>query len=222
VTSHYLKLPLDYSSDKEGETIMIFVREVVATKNKERKDLPYVLYLQGGPGFPSRRPAAPSSGWTKQALEGHRVLLLDQRGTGLSSPVTAQTLAHIGAGAEAQEQAILQANYLVNFRADSIVRDCERIREAIVGPGKKLTLLGQSFGGFCILTYLSLFPDSIEQALFTCGLAPVLRSADEVYRATYTHVVERNRRYYARFPMVRMRITVRLSFRSAPKDRITC
>lgn len=46
-------------------------------------------------------------------------------------------------------------------------------------------MLGQSYGGFCILSYLSLFPDSIERALFTCGLAPVGVAVDDVYRATF-------------------------------------
>ena len=54
---------------------------------------------------------------------------------------------------------------------------------------KKITLLGQSFGGFCILSYLSYAPEAIERALFTCGLAPVGQSADAVYTATYTAVL---------------------------------
>ena len=56
--------------------------------------LPCLLYLQGGPGFPSARPTLPPGGWTKAALaKGYRVLLLDQRGTGRSTPVTRQSLA---------------------------------------------------------------------------------------------------------------------------------
>ena len=73
------------------------------------------------------------------------------------------------------------------------------MRHGLCG-GKKLTLLGQSFGGFCILTYLSLFPAAIERALFTFGLAPVGRSATEVYGATYLRMQERNRRFYERYP----------------------
>ena len=86
-----------------------------------------------------------------------------------------------------------------NFRADSIVKDCEIVRKELAG-GKKLTLLGQSYGGFCILSYLSAVPEAIERALFTCGLAPVGRSADDVYRATFKRMKERNRRYYKRYP----------------------
>ena len=75
----------------------------------------------------------------------------------------------------------------------------KQVRHGLCG-GKKLTLLGQSFGGFCILTYLSLFPAAIERALFTFGLAPVGRSATEVYGATYLRMQERNRRFYERYP----------------------
>jgi len=92
-----------------------------------------------------------------------------------------------------------QAEYLTHFRADSIVRDCEVVRSKIC-KAEKLTLLGQSFGGFCILSYLSLFPKSVERALFTFGLAPVGRSADEVYQATFKRMAERNRRFYERYP----------------------
>eukprot|EP00472_Partenskyella_glossopodia_P013492 CAMPEP_0197539204 /NCGR_PEP_ID=MMETSP1318-20131121/61941_1 /TAXON_ID=552666 /ORGANISM="Partenskyella glossopodia, Strain RCC365" /LENGTH=347 /DNA_ID=CAMNT_0043097847 /DNA_START=132 /DNA_END=1175 /DNA_ORIENTATION=- len=98
----------------------------------------------------------------------------------------------------------LQTEYLANFRQDSIVKDSEALREAL-GAGK-ITLLGQSFGGFCILSYLSMFPESIETALFTVGLAPVNVPVDEVYRATYQRVKERNRRFYNRYPMDKARV----------------
>ncbi len=106
--------------------------------------------------------------------------------------MTAQSLATI-------ESPVDQAEYLTHFRADSIVRDCEVVREKVC-KAKKLTLLGQSFGGFCILSYLSLFPTSIERALFTFGLAPVGRSAEEVYGKTFKRMEERNRRFYERYP----------------------
>ena len=45
------------------------------------------VFLQGGPGFEATRPTSPPSGWMKRALADYRVLLLDQRGTGRSTPV---------------------------------------------------------------------------------------------------------------------------------------
>lgn len=80
------------------------------------------------------------------------MLFLDQRGTGLSSTLTAGTLARQG-------DAIKQAEYLKNFRADSIVRDCEAIRDVLTqdypSDQRRWSILGQSFGGFCAVTYLS-------------------------------------------------------------------
>ena len=194
VREHVLQVPVDWKAGASGPlgSIDLFVREV-RPASKQGEDLPCLLYLQGGPGFPSGRPTAPPSGWQKAALaKNYRVLLLDQRGTGRSTPVTRESLRAMGSPTA-------QADYLTHFRADSIVRDCELVRERLCG-GKKLTLLGQSFGGFCILTYLSLYPSSIERALLTFGLAPVGRSADDVYHATFRRMEERSRRYYERYP----------------------
>ncbi len=192
VKEHTLKVPVDHAAVKGGPTLDLFVREVRQASKISDADLPCLLYLQGGPGFPSPRPSCPPTGWMASALSKFRVLLLDQRGTGQSTPVSAEALEAIG-GPEAQ------AEYLSHFRADSIVRDCEIVRSQL-NDGKPLTLLGQSFGGFCILTYLSLFPHAVERALVTFGLAPVGRSADEVYTATFKRMEERNRRFYSRYP----------------------
>ena len=43
-----------------------------------------------------------------------------------------------------------QAEYLTHFRADSIVRDAELIRHQL--GIERWTVLGQSFGGFCVVT----------------------------------------------------------------------
>lgn len=61
-------------------------------------------------------------------------------------------------------------------RADSIVRDAELIRRAVVPPGSpsagRWSLLGQSFGGFCCATYLSLAPEGLVEVLMTGGIPP--------------------------------------------------
>ncbi len=47
-------------------------------------------------------------------------------------------------------------------RADSIIRDCEVVRNLLVPStsfGGKWAVLGQSFGGFCATTYLSQAPE---------------------------------------------------------------
>ena len=187
LTDHVFELPLDYA--RPERTIRVFAREVVAP-GKEKLDLPYVVFFQGGPGSGSPRPTT-NSGWVKRMTQEYRVLLLDQRGTGVSSPITAQALGRLSPPE--------QAAYLRHFRADNIVRDAEAIRRALIGD-RRWTILGQSYGGFCAMRYLSDAPDGLDAALITGGIPSLTRPADDVYRNTYPRVVEKNRRYYERYP----------------------
>lgn len=87
-----------------------------------------------------------------------------------------------------------------HFRADSIVRDCEFIRREVTG-GAPWTILGQSFGGFCAVRYLSSAPEGLETAIVTGGLPTLDGHADDVYRAAYPRVERKVRAHYARYPM---------------------
>lgn len=189
LTDHRFDVPLDHAQP-DGEKISMFAREVVAA-GETRSDLPWLVFLQGGPGFASPRPTQ-NSGWLKRALRDYRVLLPDQRGTGLSTPITTQTLARFGSANE-------MAAYLRHFRADAIVRDVELIRRQLADD-QPWSVLGQSFGGFCAVTYLSIAPEGLREVLITGGLPPLDRSADELYRATYTQTIAKNRQYYDRYP----------------------
>ncbi len=182
-------VPLDHANPG-GEKIELFAREVVAA-DQQAADLPWLLFLQGGPGFGALRPAGRDS-WLDRALKDYRVLLLDQRGTARSCPANRQTLA---LHATAREQ----AEYLAHFRADSIVADAELIRKQLTG-GRPWSVLGQSFGGFCTVTYLSFAPDGIREAFVTGGLPGLDATADDVYRATYPLVAAKNRAHYERYP----------------------
>ncbi|MDD1780260.1 alpha/beta hydrolase [Enterovibrio sp. ZSDZ35] len=184
---HSFELPLDYSQPNNAQ-INVVAREVVEL-NQDHTALPWLVYFQGGPGFPSPRPDT-SNGWLKRALKDYRVLLLDQRGTGLSTPLTLQTLGHLNA----EEQ----ADYIAHFRADNIVRDAEAIRENL--GIKNWAILGQSFGGFCSLTYLSFYPNSLSRVFITGGVPSITRHADDVYRATYQRVLDKNAAFFQRFP----------------------
>ncbi|KFZ38735.1 alpha/beta hydrolase [Shewanella mangrovi] len=187
---HFFDLPLDYQSPKT--TIRIFAREIIGRQDGA-ENLPLLLFFQGGPGFGALRPAA-NSGWLKRALKEFRVLLLDQRGTGLSSPISFASLQHL--------TPTEQAEYLGHFRADNIVRDAEAIRQQL-SPNTPWSVLGQSFGGFCILRYLSAAPEGLKQAFITGGIPSLNRSAEEVYQATFKRVAQKNADFFCRFPDVR-------------------
>jgi pimeloyl-ACP methyl ester carboxylesterase len=174
----------------DGAQIEVFAREVVGA-DLAGTDLPWLVFLQGGPGFGAQRPQGRDS-WLDRALTEYRVLLLDQRGTGRSTPATRQTLAGLSS-------AQAQADYLTHFRADSIVLDAELIRRELTG-GAPWSVLGQSFGGFCTVTYLSFAPDGLREAFITGGLPGLSVTADDIYRRTYRTVAAKNAAHYERYP----------------------
>jgi len=227
------------------------------------------LYLQGGPGFGAAAPVAglgfgsAASSWAAQALLGgvggyQRVVLLDQRGTGKSTPITKQTLEfqfpdlfllddqtavatkndpiQLEELVKNEEDKDLQkraltvqsavntvTEYLSCFRADSIVQDAELVREALLlskplgeeeeaavnikvdevdweGPKPWGGCLGQSFGGFCLMTYLSQVPNPPKICLFTGGIAPILSPLKDVYTQLWKRVQKRTKLYYEMYP----------------------
>lgn len=97
-----------------------------------------------------------------------------------------------------------KAAYLKHFRVDSIgmdneyqddlivlltiflVKDCEAIRKILLGhkatpEERKWSVMGQSFGGFCAVTYLSFHSDGLKEVFITAGLPPMLRSPDQIF-----------------------------------------
>ncbi len=222
-----------------------------------------MLYLQGGPGFGCAAPSvglglgSSSSSWAAKALSGggvtntegktfERIVLLDQRGTGRSTPISKRRLETLFPdlflldGDDAKEddtqrrrtqvsKALADATeYLAKFRADSIVRDAEWIKEALIRhpsppsvtesggeheveassnvgdapsqPRPWGAALGQSYGGFCLMTYLSSIAHPPKLCLFTGGIAPAYTPVREVYDRLWKRVATRNYEYYHRYP----------------------
>ncbi|KAI4109801.1 MAG: hypothetical protein LQ339_001585 [Xanthoria mediterranea] len=196
ISEYFFEVPLNHASPLDG-SLRLFARSIerfekpVGVVEEEAKPLPW-----RGPGFPCKSPQ--NYGWTEKALDkGYQIVFLDQRGTGLSSTVTEQTLARHGGP-------MAQATYLRHFRADSIVEDCEAIRRNLTSEQpeekQKWSIIGQSFGGFCCLNYLSAHPEGLREAFILGGLAPiVVEQPDPVYQNLYHKVAERNRSYYAKY-----------------------
>jgi pimeloyl-ACP methyl ester carboxylesterase len=201
ITEHFFDVPKDYSKPEDG-TIRIFARSarkhevpIVPDPSKDTK-LPWMVYLQGGPGMSCRSPQ--NYPWTHKMLDnGYQMLYLDQRGTGLSTPISASTLQKVGGVRE-------QVEYLRLFRADNNVRDAEAIRQALTegepDAKRKWSTVGQSFGGFCTLTYLSLYPQALRECFLFGGLGPLVNSPDDVYKRLYKKVLDRNDAYYNKYP----------------------
>jgi pimeloyl-ACP methyl ester carboxylesterase len=208
LVEHEFSVPLDHARP-DGKRIVVFAREVADLDGLKR---PLLLFLQGGPGHeaarPTRNPSSP--GWLDRALRDFRVLLLDQRGTGRSTPIG--TLL----GCTPHEQ----AERLTHFRADAIVRDAEWIRREL--GVERWSVLGQSFGGMCVVTYLSIAPEGLREAFIAGGLPPIGARIDDVYRATYARALEAGRRYYERYPEDRARVRALQERLEAEDVRLAC
>ncbi|NJP97522.1 alpha/beta hydrolase [Nonomuraea sp. FMUSA5-5] len=204
VRDHVERVPLDWS-DPEA-TITVFARELVDPA-RDGEDLPCLLYLQGGPGGKGPRPVG-TSGWLGRALETYRVILLDQRGTGRSSRIDGRVMSALGAREG--------ADYLARFRADSIVADAEHLRRTVFG-GRRWSTLGQSYGGFLTMTYLSNAPEGLSACYVAGGLPSLDPDAAEVYRRTYPRVAAKNAEFYRRYPH-HAGTTARLAERLAEGD----
>ncbi|EDU45717.1 proline iminopeptidase [Pyrenophora tritici-repentis] len=206
VTEHFFQVPRDYSNPSAG-TIQLFARSALKVEkpadyvpsiylDRSKKQIPWLIYLQGGPGFECRPPQNVS--WTNAILDkGYQVLLLDQRGTGLSNAISQSSL-------QLRGDEKVQAEYMKSFRADSIVKDCEAVRKALTADypeeKKKWSIMGQSFGGFCCATYLSFYPEGVKEAFLFGGLPPLRDGPDDVYERLYARVKSRNEGYYKKYP----------------------
>ncbi|MEU6859275.1 alpha/beta fold hydrolase [Glycomyces sp. NPDC046736] len=189
ISEHRVPVPLNWDDPAEGD-IEVFVREIV-DPDRRGDDLPLLTFLQGGPGGANPRPVEPS-GWIEEALEHYRIVLVDQRGTGRSTPLDAQIIADLG-------DANAGADHLAHFRADSIVRDLEHVRHTVYN-GRKWATIAQSYGGWLTLAYLSRAPEALTAAYVCGGIPGNPMDVEEVYRRTFDRVRDKTAEYYRRYP----------------------
>ncbi|KAG6873844.1 hypothetical protein C0995_010456 [Termitomyces sp. Mi166 len=212
IIERFFDLPLDYS-DPGGKKIRVFARNMLpldkAKTPEEEAKLPfcklmcppYSTIVLTTPKYVLSRLSARWSGFEVD-MAGYTsiattTLWLDPRGTGLSTPFSADLVS------DKSDEEVFE--YLKHFRADNIVRDCEAIRKILLGnktdeEDRKWTILGQSFGGFCCLTYLSFYPEGLKEVFITAGIPPLVDSPDTVYRALAKRVLGRNDVYYNKYP----------------------
>ncbi|NYI25965.1 proline iminopeptidase [Aeriscardovia aeriphila] len=228
VEDHEIAVPLDWRgvdindpaqvlAARDSRSLTLFYRVVTAAQNRHR-DVPTLVFLQGGPGGKSPRPESVDSvAWISEAAKNFRIVLPDQRGTGRSSSVSGSVIERVGAvGFHGLSGAQAQADYLQRFFADSIVRDFEWVRRADFGARKWVTL-GQSYGGFLTLTYLSLFPEALVASFTTGGIPAVPAQAEELYRHTYEKLQLKINTFYERYPQDK-EILARIAARVARGD----
>lgn len=183
IREHRLDVPWDH--DNPQETFELYARELIADGGE---DFPALIYFQGGPGCPAPRPET-RSGLIGEALKHYRVILLDQRGTGRSARIDGSNV---------------RGDLLHLLRQEHIVRDAEALRRAL--ELKSWSLFGQSFGGFCITTYESMYPEAIDVAYLTGGLPSLFDDADALYRSTFSKLAYRHEQFYREYDWAETRI----------------
>ena len=177
-------------------SIEIFAR-ITASEADSTK--PYLVFLQGGPGVEAPRPTTPVGGstWLARALEDFQVVMLDQRGTGKSSPIGSVDGRITGLDAVGEDPADI-AEALSCYRADSIVEDAEILRREL--GTDTWSLLGQSFGGFTALRYISAHSESLHEVYFTGGLPAIGTDPATVYSTTWQTMMRKSEQFYRAFP----------------------
>ncbi|MDN5636129.1 MAG: alpha/beta hydrolase, partial [Brevibacterium sp.] len=192
-------VPLDHfggGGAAASASIEVFAR-IIATEAESTK--PSLVFLQGGPGAEAPRPTTPvgQSTWLARALEDFQVVMLDQRGTGKSSPIGSVDGRITGLDWAGEAPADIAAA-LRCYRADSIVEDAEILRQ-VLGIDT-WSLLGQSFGGFTALRYVSAHSESLHEVYFTGGLPAVGTDPATVYATTWETMKRKSAQFYQAFP----------------------
>ena len=189
---HTPHVPLDHATP-DGPTIEVFAREVVAADKAadgSADGLPWLLYLQGGPGGRSPRPVD-AKGWLGRcAGDASRAAARPARHRA-QHPVTARLgVRAAGCGDRRLPAPFPRRRHRRRCRA--IPRRCSAC--------ERWDTLGQSYGGFITLTYLSRAPHALRTCYVTGGLPGIATTADEVYRRTFPRVAARTREFYRRYP----------------------
>ena len=184
IRHHCIKVPLDYQH-ADGKKISVYGKEILFDGQEHAEIL---VFLQGGPGYESERDYK-NQGWLQYALKYYRVFLIDSRGTGNSTVIDA-----------IEQQKNKRFNqYLIHFRADNIVRDCEEFRKRVF-KCKSWYLLGQSYGGFTAICYLSQFPKAIKGVMIAGGLPPPPHyTPEQVYQKLLGHTENVNKLFYQQY-----------------------
>lgn len=146
-------------------------------KKASRENAPYLIFLNGGPGFAITDMFLPNR--YDSFLPDYNVVFFDQRGNGRS------------------ERPSGEVGELKYFSAKYIISDAEKIRERLLGSGSQWIVFGQSYGGVIARKYIEYAPSSIKRVI-THGSAKY--NAVEEAVATEIATLSRSNAYFSRFP----------------------
>lgn len=168
----WLTVPED-PDNPSGKTIDLFVAKVPARAKKAEADP--ITFIAGGPGQASTTSFVDLSGAFHRLRFERDIVLVDQRGTGKSNPLTCAEPPEID---EYDAQAIrdLTSRCLAQLSGDPrfyttsvAVRDLDLVRQAL--NVEQLNLYGISYGTRVALHYLRQYPEHTRSVIVD-GVAP--------------------------------------------------
>ena len=143
----FVSVPLNYENP-EQKKIKLFYRFIPHDGSRGFKDQskPVMVVINDGPGLSSESLRAYDAEAKKTDnltffLKDYDVLLVDQRGTGYSSPIDTDN---------SDLKPELIANY---FDSDDIAKDYAQVIESLI-PGRPFYLLGLGYGGLALYSYI--------------------------------------------------------------------
>ncbi|KAH6645155.1 Alpha/Beta hydrolase protein [Truncatella angustata] len=148
------------------------------------KDHHLFVFLCGGPGANNQPHRIPLL--NKHLLQkGYWILFPDYRGTGDSST-------------ELMDDTSWMMKNIWHFRQTDIVRDLESFRRALLGEKRKWTTFGQSYGGWITMSYLSRYPEGLQECFVTSGMPPIGSTIKEHFSNIYHRIIKKNEDYYTK------------------------
>lgn len=169
-----LRRPLDPEDPRSPSIEVHFV--IVGAQARNKKPDP-IFYFAGGPGQSAISLAGPVSQAMAPILNRRDLILIDQRGTGRSAPLscdapqglesrskTLERLAHCRRALQA-----LPYGDLRQYSTSAAVQDTDAVRIAL--GADRINLVGSSYGSRMVLEYMRRFPQASRRAVID-GPAP--------------------------------------------------
>ena len=134
-----------------------------------------MIALSGGPGQGSVDAAGSFALSLEPVLKRYRLVVLDQRGTGLSGALNCPSLQRLGGLEEFSSQAVAQCAKRIGsrrafYRTADTVDDLEALRKALGVP--KIGLMGISYGTWVAQEYARRYPTHTDSLILDSIVGP--------------------------------------------------
>ncbi len=165
-----LTVPLDHSGKTPGK-----LKIAIAAQKHYPKGAGLLIALSGGPGQSSVSAASSFAVSLQPALKRYRLVVLDQRGTGLSSLLDCPKIQNLGALDPFVPQDILSCEQRIGprrsfFATKDSVGDLDAIRAAF--GAKKVAVMGVSYGTWVGLEYARAYPAHTDRLILDSVVGP--------------------------------------------------